>query len=146
MQQVPLNQIIFLFYWITTLRPPLPLEPLGSKQCAAVIDKARKKAFKGFEFAKLQMLSAFGNGDCQSRISSPLQKIKELQSNEGSFEDGIREANLQSELSNWLFRSKIMWRQKSRELRLKEGDTNSTLFHLSTIIHWSVTSFRIKSR
>ena len=66
MQQVPLNQIIFLFYWITTLRPPLPLEPLGSKQCAAVIDKARKKAFKGSEFAKLQMLSAFETKKCSA--------------------------------------------------------------------------------
>ena len=44
----------------------MPLEPLGSKQCAAVIDKASKKAFKGSEFAKLQMLSAFETKKCSA--------------------------------------------------------------------------------
>lgn len=40
---------------------------------------------------------------------------------------------MQSKLPEWLLRSEILWRQKSRELRLK-GDKNSKCFHLSTII------------
>lgn len=44
------------------------------------------------------------------------------------------ESSLQAELSEWLLRSEVLWRQKSRELWLKLGDKNINFFHLSTII------------
>lgn len=43
-------------------------------------------------------------------------------------------SSLQAELSEWLSRSEILWRQNYREILLKEGDKNSEFFHLSTII------------
>ncbi|KAL0006983.1 hypothetical protein SO802_008485 [Lithocarpus litseifolius] len=70
----------------------------------------------------------------RDRINSLLKNIKEVQDRQPSHENGLLENDLQIELSEWLLRSEVVWRQKSRELWLKLGDKNSKFFHLSTII------------
>ena len=67
-------------------------------------------------------------GHCQTRIDELIQK------EDGTKENYRRETNLQNDLNEWLFRSEVLWKQKSREILLK-GDKNSKIFHFSTIIH-----------
>ena len=45
-----------------------------------------------------------------------MQKLKEIQG-KPSFEENNRlETGLQNELNEWLYRSEVLWRQKSKEL------------------------------
>ena len=73
-------------------------------------------------------------GRCQDRINKLLVKITEVQRNNTCSSDSTTETDLQIELAEWLTRSEILWRQKSRELWLLYGDKNSKFFHLSTIV------------
>ena len=71
---------------------------------------------------------------CQSKIKELSGALEEIQKKDMSFPNAQRESQLQGELNEWMARNKILWRQKLREMWLKDGDKNSKFFHLSTII------------
>lgn len=68
-------------------------------------------------------------------INQLQEEIDEMQQCEPSTENIHREKILQNQLDEEPIRKYLFWRQKSREIWVKEGDRNTRLFHLSTIIH-----------
>ena len=118
---------------------------LRDDRCSDVIKEAWKTKVVGLEFIKLykkqvatrEALRKWNKevfGRCQDRINSLLKKIKDVQERHPSHENGLLENDLQTELSKWLLRSEVVWRQKSRVLWLKLGDKNSVF---SSVHHHS---------
>lgn len=69
------------------------------------------------------------------KISKVSLKIEKIQCKDPSEANCIQEVNLQAALNYWLSRNESMWRQKSRETWLKDGDRNTRYFHTSAVVH-----------
>lgn len=118
---------------------------LRDERCALVIDSAWNDEALGSDLIKqckkqvairdaLKKWNKEVFRNCQERINSLMQRIKDIQRQPPLNQSGDLEAALQAELTKWLLQSEAIWRQKSRDLWLKLGDKNSKFFHLSTIV------------
>lgn len=74
-------------------------------------------------------------GRVQDKIRTLKDLISRLQSNPQFSEVVPAEATLQYELSEFLKREELLWRDKVKTRWIEEGDANTRFFHLTTVIH-----------
>jgi hypothetical protein len=126
---------------------PFHFEAIWAKdpRCYNVIDEAWKNEFYGSDSfilcrkqfsitAALKKWNKETFGLCQTRIKELSTKLEQVQAGSVSEKNSLMEASIQKELNSWLLNNESLWKQKSRQVWLKEGDKNYKFFHLSTII------------
>lgn len=73
-------------------------------------------------------------GRVQEQIAEVSGQIEGIQSCYASPESVDKENKLQGVLDNLYRKEQLLWKEKSKETWMEEGDQNSRFFHLSTII------------
>ena len=73
-------------------------------------------------------------GNIQSIIKECWKQLEKIQGEDPTQENLSKEASIYLNHSELLQREEMLWRQKSRNLKLAATNLNTKFFHLSTII------------
>ena len=100
------------------------------KALKGILRAWNKEVFGRVELKKKEALSRISFWD-------DLEKEKEL-----SLEEAEEREKVRDDYKKWVDREEVSWRQKSREIWLKEGDRNTGFFHRMANSHRRRNSIR----
>ncbi|KAM6568696.1 hypothetical protein CsatB_016681 [Cannabis sativa] len=73
-------------------------------------------------------------GDCNKKLKALESKLLLLQSREVNSSSIVEEEEVEKEISKLWEKQELIWRQRSREIWLTDGDRNSKFFQASTMV------------